>query len=37
VITVNPDLLRIFEIVGLNKHETFRVLSSPDELPDVSA
>jgi anti-anti-sigma factor len=37
VITVNPDLLRTFEIVGLSKFESFRVLSSPDELAALPA
>jgi anti-anti-sigma factor len=37
VITVNPDLLRTFEIVGLSKYESFRALASPDELAALSA
>ena len=36
VITVNPELRRTFQIVGLTGFESFRVLSSPDELAVLS-
>jgi anti-anti-sigma factor len=36
VIAPGPDLLRVFEIVGLTIDTSFHVLSSPDELATLS-